>query len=246
MARCNCTLLNSFWVSMSMEEENTVWNILVSRIHSLFCFPHNYKDIPGMAGVKHPTHIWRPYMWRGHHKFQPDYLCCMSSPLSHNPLSCRLPKATRADKSLKKNEKKKPPNFRFHQLHIDCQLPFLKVAPNLGLQSPGLDLPDRGVFFSNEEKLEQEIDKPIGAASAVMKAMYWSVLVKREPESKGKNTGWSTFLLSSMFKSFWVVTEKIWSLIQTVSMSFFRMVSVLSLRGGVRSSVIREVTQNIQ
>ncbi|TWW71177.1 hypothetical protein D4764_17G0006600 [Takifugu flavidus] len=37
-----------------------------------------------------------------------------------------------------------------------------------------------GVLFTSEGRMEQEIDRRIGAASAVMQTLHWSVVVKRE------------------------------------------------------------------
>lgn len=36
------------------------------------------------------------------------------------------------------------------------------------------------VLFTSEGSLEQEIDRPIGAASVILWTLYWSVVVKRE------------------------------------------------------------------
>ena len=45
-----------------------------------------------------------------------------------------------------------------------------------------------GVFFMDEGKMEREINRRIGAASAVMRTMKRSVVVKRaEPEGKALN-----------------------------------------------------------
>ncbi len=42
-----------------------------------------------------------------------------------------------------------------------------------------------GVLFTSEGKLEWEIDRRIGATSAVMRSMYRSVVVKKELSCKG-------------------------------------------------------------
>jgi len=51
-----------------------------------------------------------------------------------------------------------------------------------------------GVLFTSEGKMEREMDRRIGAASTVMRALYWSVVVKRELPS--------TFQPSPMVASF--------------------------------------------
>ena len=43
-----------------------------------------------------------------------------------------------------------------------------------------------GVLFTSEGRLEQEIDRRIGAASAVMQTLQGSVVVKRELSRKAK------------------------------------------------------------
>ena len=43
-----------------------------------------------------------------------------------------------------------------------------------------------GVLFTSEGKMEREMDRRIGAASAVMRALYQSVVVKKELSQKAK------------------------------------------------------------
>ena len=43
-----------------------------------------------------------------------------------------------------------------------------------------------GVLFTSEGRMEHEIDRPIGAAAAVMQSLYQSVMVKRELSQKVK------------------------------------------------------------
>nr|XP_049580440.1 charged multivesicular body protein 1a isoform X2 [Syngnathus scovelli] len=87
-----------------------------------------------------------------------------------------------------------------------------------------------GVLFTIEGRMEREIDRRIGAASAVMRTLYRSVVVKRELSQKAK---------LSIYRSIYV-TETTRSRIQAAEMSFLRRMSGLSLRDRVRSSVIRE------
>ncbi|KAK0133258.1 hypothetical protein N1851_031223 [Merluccius polli] len=78
----------------------------------------------------------------------------------------------------------------------------------------------------------------IGVASAVMRTLHRSVVVKRELSRKAKLSIYrSIFVPSPML---WVVTERIRSRVQADKMSFLRRVAGLSLRDRVRSSVIRE------
>ncbi|KAK3542721.1 hypothetical protein QTP70_000102 [Hemibagrus guttatus] len=43
-----------------------------------------------------------------------------------------------------------------------------------------------GVLFMSEGRMDREIDRWIGAAAAVMRSMYWSVVVKKELSRKAK------------------------------------------------------------
>ena len=42
------------------------------------------------------------------------------------------------------------------------------------------------VLFTSEVRMECEIDRQIGAAAAVMRLLYWSVMVKKELSRKAK------------------------------------------------------------
>ncbi|KAM4590384.1 uncharacterized protein V3H82_004354 [Fundulus diaphanus] len=98
-----------------------------------------------------------------------------------------------------------------------------------------------GVLFTNEGKMEREIDRRIGAASAVKRALYRSVVVKRELSQKAKLSIYRSIYVPTLIygHELWVVTERTRSRIQAAEMSFLRSVSGLSLRDRVRSSVIR-------
>ncbi|KAI3370739.1 hypothetical protein L3Q82_007284 [Scortum barcoo] len=61
-----------------------------------------------------------------------------------------------------------------------------------------------GVLFTSEGKIEREIDRRIGAASAVMRSVYRTVVVKKELSRKASSrfTGQSTFPPSPMVMNF--------------------------------------------
>nr|XP_054599772.1 uncharacterized protein LOC129164266 [Nothobranchius furzeri] len=98
------------------------------------------------------------------------------------------------------------------------------------------------VLFTSEGKLECEIDRWIGAASAVMRVLYRSVMVKRELSQKVKLSIYRSIYVPTLTygHELWVVTDRMRSRIQAAEMSFLRRVAGLSLRDRVRSSVIRE------
>ncbi|XP_061622105.1 furin (paired basic amino acid cleaving enzyme) a isoform X2 [Phyllopteryx taeniolatus] len=90
------------------------------------------------------------------------------------------------------------------------------------------------VLFTSEGRMEREMDRRIGAASAVMQTLYRSDILKLSIYR-------SIYVPTLTYgHELWVVTEKTRSRIQGAEMSFFRRVSGLSLRDRVRSSVIRE------
>ncbi|KAF7225184.1 tyrosine aminotransferase, partial [Nothobranchius furzeri] len=93
-----------------------------------------------------------------------------------------------------------------------------------------------GVLFTSEGKLEREIDRWIGAASAVMRALYRSVVVKRELSQKAKLSIYRSIYVPTLTygHELWVVTERTRSRIQAAKMSFLHRVAGLSLRDRVR------------
>ena len=98
-----------------------------------------------------------------------------------------------------------------------------------------------GVLFTSEGKMEREMDRRIGAASAVMRALYRSVVVKKELSRKAKLSIYRSIYVPTLTygHELWVVTERTRSRIQAAKMSFLRRVAGLSLRDKVRSSDIR-------
>ncbi|TWW77646.1 hypothetical protein D4764_12G0010360 [Takifugu flavidus] len=99
-----------------------------------------------------------------------------------------------------------------------------------------------GVLLTSEGRMEQEIDRRIGAASAVMRTLHWSVVVKRKLSRKAKfSIYWLIFVPTLTYgHELWVMTERTRSQVQAAEMSFLRRVTGLSLRDRVRSSAIRE------
>ncbi|CAM4428457.1 unnamed protein product [Leuciscus chuanchicus] len=99
-----------------------------------------------------------------------------------------------------------------------------------------------GVLFTSEGRMEREIDRRIGAASAVMRALYRSVVVKKELSRKAKLSIYQSIYVPTLTYGHepWVMTERTRSRIQAAEMSFLRRVAGRSLRDRVRSSVTRE------
>ncbi|KAK3574546.1 hypothetical protein QTP86_009546 [Hemibagrus guttatus] len=99
-----------------------------------------------------------------------------------------------------------------------------------------------GVLFTSEGRMDREIDRRIGAAAAVMRSMYRSVVVKKELSRKAKLSIYQLIYVPTLTygHELWVMTERVRSRIQAAEMSFLRRVAGRSLRDRVRSSVTRE------
>ncbi|KAK3528527.1 hypothetical protein QTP70_001730 [Hemibagrus guttatus] len=99
-----------------------------------------------------------------------------------------------------------------------------------------------GVLFTSEGRMDREIDRRIGAAAAVMRSMYRSVVVKKELSWKVKLSIYQSIYVPTLTygHELWVMTERVRSRIQAAEMSFLRRVAGHSLRDRVRSSVTRE------
>ncbi|KAK3508311.1 hypothetical protein QTP70_020019 [Hemibagrus guttatus] len=99
-----------------------------------------------------------------------------------------------------------------------------------------------GVLFTSEGRMDREIDRRIGAAAAVMRSMYRSVVVKKELSRKAKLSIYQSIYAPTLTygHELWVMTERVRSRIQAAKMSFLLRVAGRSLRDRVRSSVTRE------
>ncbi|KAK3572192.1 hypothetical protein QTP86_025596, partial [Hemibagrus guttatus] len=99
-----------------------------------------------------------------------------------------------------------------------------------------------GVLFTSEGRMDREIDRRIGAAAAVMRSMYRSVVVKKELSRKAKLSIYQSIYAPTLTygHELWVLTERVRSWIQAAEMSFLRRVAGRSLRDRVRNSVTRE------
>ena len=99
-----------------------------------------------------------------------------------------------------------------------------------------------GVLFTNEGEMEREIDRRIGAASAVMRTLKRSVVMKRELSQKAKLSIYRSIYIPTLTygHKLLVVTERMRSRIQAAEMSFLHGVAGLSLSDRVRSSDIQK------
>ncbi|KAK0142406.1 hypothetical protein N1851_019850 [Merluccius polli] len=67
-----------------------------------------------------------------------------------------------------------------------------------------------GVLFRSEGRLEREIDRRIGAASAVMRTLHGSIVVKRELSRKAKLSIYQSIYVPALTygHELWVMTER--------------------------------------
>ena len=99
-----------------------------------------------------------------------------------------------------------------------------------------------GVAFTSDGRQDQELDTRIGKASAVMRALHYSVVMKRELSKKAKLSIFKAVfvpILTYCHES-WVMTEKMRSQVQVSVMRFLRIIEGVTLFNKVRSSEIRK------
>ncbi|KAK3516914.1 hypothetical protein QTP70_028206 [Hemibagrus guttatus] len=84
-----------------------------------------------------------------------------------------------------------------------------------------------GVLFTSEGRMAREIDRRIGAAAAVMRSMYRSVVVKKELSRKAKLSIYQSIYVPTLTygHELWVMTERVRSRIHAAEMSFLRRVA---------------------
>ena len=94
-----------------------------------------------------------------------------------------------------------------------------------------------GVAFTSDGRQDEEIDTQIGKASAVMRALHYSVFMKRE-FSKKQSPQFSKQLLSPfslMIMNHGVMTERVRSQVQASKMRFLRKLEGVILFNKMRS-----------
>ena len=99
-----------------------------------------------------------------------------------------------------------------------------------------------GVEFSNDARLDCEIDRRIGSASAILRSLYRSVVTKKEVSRRTKMAIFKAVYRPALIYGHeqWVMTERIRSRIRAAEMRFLRRAAGLTLRDRIRSSTIRE------
>ena len=80
-----------------------------------------------------------------------------------------------------------------------------------------------GVAFTSDGRQDEELDTRIGKASAVMRALHYSVPIKRELSKKAKLSIFKAVFVPIFIYGHesWVMIERVRSLMQASEMSFF-------------------------
>ena len=97
-----------------------------------------------------------------------------------------------------------------------------------------------GVAFTSDGRQDEELDAQIAKTSAVMRALHYSVVMKRELSKKAKLSIFKAvfFPILTYGHESWVMTETVQSQVQAYEISFLRRIEGVTLFNKVRSSEI--------
>ena len=98
------------------------------------------------------------------------------------------------------------------------------------------------VVFTSDGRQDEELDTRIGKASAVMRTLHYSVVMKRELSKKAKLSIFKAVFVPILTYGHesWVMTERVRSQVQASEMRFLRRIEGVTLFNKVRSSEIRK------
>ena len=98
-----------------------------------------------------------------------------------------------------------------------------------------------GVEFSNDTRLDYEIDRRIGSASAILRSLYRSVVTKKEVSRRTKMAIFNAVYRPTLIYGHeqWVMTERIRSRIRAAEMRFLRRAAGLTLLLHIERSQLR-------
>ena len=99
-----------------------------------------------------------------------------------------------------------------------------------------------GVAFTSDGRQDEELDTRIGKASAVMRALHYSVVMKRELSKKAKLSIFKAVFVPILTYGHesWIITERMRSQVQASEMRFLRRIEGVALFNKLRSSEIRK------
>ena len=93
------------------------------------------------------------------------------------------------------------------------------------------------VAFTSDGRQDEELDTRIGTASAVMRALHYSVVMKRELSKKAKLSIFRAVFVPILTYGHesWVMSERVRSQVQASEMRFLRKIEGVTLFNKVRS-----------
>ena len=99
-----------------------------------------------------------------------------------------------------------------------------------------------GVAFTSDGRQDEKLDTRIGKASAVMRALHYSVVMKRELSKKAKLSIFKAVFVPILAYDHesWVMTKRVRSQVQASEMRFLRRIEGVTMFNKVRSSEIRK------
>ena len=99
-----------------------------------------------------------------------------------------------------------------------------------------------GVAFTSDGRQDEELDTRIGKASAVTRALHYSVVMKRGLSNKAKLSIFKAVFVPILTYGHesWVMTKRMRSQVQTYEMRFLRRIEGVTLFNKVRSTEIRK------
>ena len=100
-----------------------------------------------------------------------------------------------------------------------------------------------GVAFTSDERQDEELDTRIGKASAVMRALHYSVVMKRELSKKAKLLIFKTVFVPILTYGHesWVMTKRVRSEVQASEMRFLRKIKGVTLFNKMHISEIENL-----
>ena len=95
-----------------------------------------------------------------------------------------------------------------------------------------------GIAFMSDGKQDEELDTRIGKASAVMRALHYSVVMKRELLKKAKLSIFKAVFIPILTHGHesWIMTERVRSQVQASEMRFLQRIEGVTLFNKVRQS----------
>ena len=104
-----------------------------------------------------------------------------------------------------------------------------------------------GVAFTSGRRQDEELDTGMGKANAVMRALHYSVIMKREFSKKVKLSIFKAIFVSILtygHKS-WLMTDRVRSQLQASKMRFLQKIEGVTLFNKMRRSEIRKSLRTI-